>query len=142
MRSVFSGVSFFLPAGKGEIKLDIQTFGLQLSVHIGNSGVAHLMKNERGEAVVQYDIIEPTLVCIHASVPDADAPARHLAPQQVKDDETRVEFYGIKILPNKVATGVGNIQDAYAPCIKFLRDGQLLILRDGKSYTIQGMEVK
>ena len=89
-----------------------------------------------------FHIIEPTLVCIHASVPDADAPARLLAPQQVKDDETRVEFYGIKILPNKVATGVGNIQDANAPCIKFLRDGQLLILRDGKTYTIQGMEVK
>ena len=45
--------------------MDICTYGLQLSVHIGNA-IAHLTQNERGESVLQYDIPEPTLVCMHA----------------------------------------------------------------------------
>ena len=140
--SVFSGVSFFLPAGKGELKLDIQTYGLQLSVHIGNSGVAHLTQNERGEAVVKYDIQEPTLVCIHASVPAAGALARQLAPKQAKEEENRVELHSIKIRSTDVETDVVDMQSNYAPCIKFLRDGKLFLLRDGKTYTIHGLEVK
>lgn len=140
--SVFSGVSFFLPAGKGDVKLDIQTHGLQLSVHIGNSGVAHLTQNERGEAVVHYDIQEPTLVCIHASVPAAGTPARNSIRKQAKEDEQGVELYAINILPSEILTGVDNVQGDNALCTKVLRDGKIFILRDGKTYTIQGQEVK
>lgn len=140
--SVFSGVSFFLPAGKGEMKLDIRTFGLQLSVHIGNSGVAHLTQNERGEAVVKYDITEPTLVCIHASVPAGSA-VRPQAPQQTKDDEKGVNIYGIKIAPEGL-TGVESVESGALRVEngKILRNGQMFILRDGKTYTVTGQEVK
>lgn len=140
--SVFSGVSFFLPAGKGDVKLDIQTHGLQLSVHIGNSGVAHLTQNERGEAVVHYDIQEPTLVCIHASVPAAGTPARNSIRKQAKEDEQGVELYAINILPSEILTGVDNVQGDNALCTKVLRNGKIFILRDSKTYTIQGQEVK
>lgn len=139
--SVFSGVSFFLPAGKGEIKLDINTFGLQLSVHIGNSGVAHLTKNERGEAVVQYDIKEPTLVCIHASLPPAGTPARRTS-QQANEEEKWVELYSIKIVPEKSSTGIEGLQSTEYGVQKRLRNGQLYILIDGKTYTVTGQEVK
>lgn len=140
--SVFSGVSFFLPAGKGEMKLDIQTFGLQLSVHIGNSGVAHLTQNTRGEAVVQYDITEPTLVCIHASAPAAGAPARYLAPQQT-NAETGVQLYGIKIKPNKNATGFdASMVNDTCQNGKFILGGHLYILRDGEMYNAQGARVE
>lgn len=142
--SVFSGVSFFLPAGSGEIKLDMCTYGLQLSVHIGNSGVAHLTQNERGEAVVKYDIKEPTLVCIHASVPAAGSPAKRHAPQQVKEEQ-KAELFGIKILPNKIATGIDGVQntDRFADrAQKLLRNSQILILRDGKTYTLTGQEIR
>lgn len=142
--SVFSGVSFFLPAGSGEVKLDICTFGLQLSVHIGNSGVAHLTQNERGEAVVKYDILEPTLVCIHASVSEADSPARLSAPKQAKQQGQYLELYGIKILADETPTGIDqtNGQQPTANSRKILRDGQLFILRDGKTFTLQGQEVR
>jgi len=140
--SVFSGVSFFLPAGSGEMKLDICTYGMQLSVHIGNSGVAHLTRDERGEAVVQYDITEPTLVCIHASIQAAGSPARHIL-KQTNDEEKRVELYGIKILPDGGVTGIGEVQitDGQLP-VRIVKDSHVLILRDGKVYTLQGQEMK
>ena len=140
--SVFSGVSFFLPAGKGEVKLDIRTYGLQLSVHVGNA-VAHLTQNERGEAVVQYDIPEPTLVCMHAISIELGGVAGRRVRQQVNDAEKKVELYGIKILPSQVVgAGVSNVYSDDVPCTKVFRNGQLLILRDGKMYTPTGAEVK
>ena len=139
--SVFSGVSFFLPAGSGEMKLDICTYGLQLSVHIGNSGVAHLTQNERGEAVVRYDITEPTLVCIHASVPQAGSPARLHAPKQT-NDANHIELYGIKITPDKTVTAIDETPypsgENRSEASKFLLNGRLLILHGGKTYTVTG----
>lgn len=138
--SVFSGVSFFLPAGSGEIKLDICTYGLQLSVHIGNSGVAHLTQNERGEAIVQYDIKEPTLVCIHASVPASANPVRR-ASQQIQDEEQRVELYRIKIHADAME-GIDEITNDPLPTNKVIKDGQIFIIRGDKTYNAQGAEVR
>lgn len=39
------------------------------------------------------------------------------------------------------ATGVENLQDN-TPCTKILRDGQLIIIRDGKEYNAQGQTIK
>ena len=41
-----------------------------------------------------------------------------------------------------IATAVDDITTDAQPTTKFFRDGQLFILRDGKTYTIQGVEVK
>ena len=138
--SVFSGVSFFLPAGSGEMKLDICTYGMQLSVHIGNSGVAHLTQNKRGEAVVQYDIKEPTLVCIHASVPENNQ-ARQRAPQQT-NEEKQVDIYGIKLLPKQVITGMENVQSANVQCTKVVKEGKLYLMYEGRMYDVQGRMIK
>jgi hypothetical protein len=136
--SVFSGVSFFLPAGSGEIKLDMCTYGFQLSVHIGDA-VAHLTQNERGEAVLTYDIPEPTLVCMHALDIDVSSGARRRA-LRTSDERPRVELYRMKISAN-TSEGVEGVQDN-ALCEKIFRDGQLLILRGDKSYTVTGQELK
>ncbi len=39
------------------------------------------------------------------------------------------------------ATGIENLQDN-TPCTKILRDGQLIIIRDGKEYNAQGQTIK
>ena len=117
------------------------TYGLQLSVHIGNSGVAHLTQNERGEAVVKYDIKEPTLVCIHASVPASASPARR-ASQQIQDEEQRVELYRIKIKPTSIL-GIDQITNDQSQITnKVIVNGQLLILKDGKTFNVLGTEVR
>ena len=136
--SIFSGVSFFLPAGSGEIKLDMCTYGFQLSVHIGDA-VAHLTQNERGEAVVLYDIPEPTLVCMHALDIDVISGARRRA-LRTSDERPRVELYRMKISAN-ASEGVEGIKDN-TQCEKIFRDGQLVILRGDKSYTVTGQELK
>lgn len=136
--SVFSGVSFFLPAGSGEIKLDMCTYGCPLSVHIGDA-VAHLTQNERGEAVLTYDIPEPTLVCMHALDIDVISGARRRA-LRTSAERPRVELYRMKISAN-ASEGVEGVQDN-ALCEKIFRDGQLLILRGDKSYTVTGQELK
>ncbi len=143
--SKFSGISFFLPAGSGEIKLDMCTYGLQLSVHIGDV-TAHLTQNERGEAVLTYDIPEPTLVCLHASDITISSDARHRAPQQLNDEEKpRVELYRMTIHTNSQE----GIEDIDASSLQggdrgrlILHDGQLFILRGDKIYTVTGQELK
>jgi hypothetical protein len=40
------------------------------------------------------------------------------------------------------ATGVGHVESDQVPCTKVLRDGQLYILRDGKTYNATGAIVK
>ena len=135
--SKFSGISFFLPAGKGELKLDICTHGLQLSVHIGNA-VAHLTQNERGEAVIQYNIPEPTLVCMHAiEIEVNSAPGRH-ARKQVTDEKKRVELYKMKIVPDKNATAIEDVQIDKVQCTKIMENGALYILHNGTKYNVQG----
>lgn len=139
--SVFSGVSFFLPAGSGEIKLDMCTYGLQLSVHIGNSGVAHLTQNERGEAVVQYTITEPTLVCIHASDIQTENQAKRRTLKQTTEEEQRIELYGIKIHADAME-GIDEITNDPLPTNKVIKDGQIFIIRGDKTYNAQGAEVR
>ncbi len=140
--SKFSGISFFLPAGKGELKMDICTYGLQLSVHIGNA-IAHLTQNERGESVLQYDIPEPTLVCMHAIEIELGNVAGRHARKQVSDEKKRVELYSMKIEHETgSSTGISSVQSDNMLCTKVLRDGQMFILRDGKTFTLQGQEVR
>ncbi len=140
--SKFSGISFFLPAGKGELKLDICTHGLQLSVHIGNA-VAHLTQNERGEAVIQYNIPEPTLVCMHAIEITVNGAAERRAQKQVNDEKKRVELYKMKIVPEKAPSDINQIN--HKPQItnhKLIKNGQLLIEHNGKTYNAIGQEVR
>lgn len=41
-----------------------------------------------------------------------------------------------------VVTGVENVPSDDVPCTKVIRDGQILILRGDKTYTLQGQEIK
>ena len=51
-------------------------------------------------------------------------------------EETTIPFY------TNWAEGIENVQGNEVQSTKVLRDGQVLILRNGKTYTIQGQEVK
>ena len=45
-------------------------------------------------------------------------------------------------VPSDITTGIEGIQPSAISIQKVLRDGQLFILRDGKTYNVQGIEVK
>ncbi len=42
----------------------------------------------------------------------------------------------------EIATGISDVQSAPVQCTKVLRDGQLLIIRDGRTYNAQGQWIK
>lgn len=44
--------------------------------------------------------------------------------------------------PERTPTSVVNVQNGNASCTKILRDGQLIIIKDGKEYNAQGLIVK
>ncbi len=56
-------------------------------------------------------------------------------------EDTEVASYSGSFTTTGVATSTDVLQSALAPR-KFMRDNQVLILRDGKTYSIQGVEVK
>ncbi len=57
-------------------------------------------------------------------------------------EDTQVASYtGTFTTTGEIATDIDAQQSDIAP-LKFIRDNQVLILRDGKTYTIQGIEVK
>ena len=56
-------------------------------------------------------------------------------------EDAEVASYSGSFTTTGVATSTDVLQSALAPR-KFMRDNQVLILRDGKTYTIQGVEVK
>ena len=58
-----------------------------------------------------------------------------------KSGSTVVASYSGSFTTTGVATSTDVLQSNLAPC-KFIRDNQVLILRGGKTYTIQGVEVK
>ena len=57
----------------------------------------------------------------------------------VEDD--KVDPYWKEFLIQGENTAVDNIQSPTANSQKFIRDGQLLILREGKTYNVMGVEV-
>lgn len=141
--NTFSGVSFFLPAGSGEIELDMCTSGLEQSVHIGDSEPIHLTQNERGTATVEYDIAESQLICIHAIESNTGNAAPKRARTHIKEELKKVELYGIKIVPDKDPSAIDQIEaNSSTLNSKCLVNGHLFILRNGKTYSISGQEMK
>ena len=59
----------------------------------------------------------------------------------VKSGSTVVASYSGSFTTTGVATSTDVLQSNLAPC-KFIRDNQVLIMRGGKTYTIQGVEMK
>ncbi len=80
-------------------------------------------------------------------LPDVEAAGLSFVSIKKEDQwETIVDngIIGIKILADEMPTGIdqANGQQPTANSRKILRDGQLFILRDGKTFTLQGQEVR
>ena len=53
-----------------------------------------------------------------------------------------LNFYSFGFMEDSTATGVDEIADGKSQTIKVIRDGQLLIIRDGKIYNVMGTVVR
>ena len=57
------------------------------------------------------------------------------------DDNTISTYTGEFTTKSNVSTSVSDIQSPMTDCQKLIRDGQLFILRDGKTYNAMGVEM-
>ena len=150
----FHGLSFLLPAGKGEILLTAQTFGNhELNIKVGTNAAVSFSQTDKGEVKVAYDCAEPTMIYIYGTevITPVEAAPRYVpirfAKAEGEDDDTPASTGSIKIYSMKITgviTALENILGtrSSSPAQKVLRDGQIFILRDGKIYTPAGVEVK
>jgi hypothetical protein len=59
-----------------------------------------------------------------------------------EEDNTLSTYSGEFTTKSNVTTDMDNIQSPVTTCQKLLRDGQFIILRDGKTYTTMGAEIQ
>ena len=136
-----SSMTFILQQGDGDIEIDCQILsGFELQVKIGDAESVTISSCERDKAVVHYDVIENTYVVIYlTNASSTDAPDRMRA---LTNSEIGAYIYAVKIIPSNAETGIDEIlQYPNTNTQKLLMNGQLLILRDGKAYTITGQKI-
>lgn len=134
----FNGLTFLLPVGKGVIKVKVQTVGIiHLAVQIGNNLPTLVQKNEVSEVEIPFDNKIATFAYIYAGAMYYDAaPARRST-----QDASRLMIYSLAV--DSESMDIDEISESSnGESFKFVRNGQLLILRDGKLYNVTGVEVK
>lgn len=137
----FDGICFLVPAGKGKIELDMQTTGnYQLAVQLGKNQPTLLTKSEKGIVSVNYDLQMATFAYIYAVVSSpATAPAVRRINTETQDGSVRL--YSIKL--TDTASCVENMLESQSSsAVKVVRNGQILILHNGKTYNALGTELK
>lgn len=134
---------FDLPAGKGETEIECEVeAGKQLVVVIEGKGQVVFTSIEGGKAVVEYDLAEQAHVIVYVSEEPSSSPAPKRIRNAKKDATPAATIKSIKITPKGAATGIDKVEAINGEWTKVLRDGQLLILRDGRIYNAQGTMIK
>lgn len=139
---------FDLPAGKGETEIECDlAAGKQLVVLIEGKGSVVFTTIEGGKAKVAYDITEQAHVIVYVSEePEPEEAVLMPAPKRVakaKQEATPAAVIkSITITPQSVATGIEDVRRDDVPCTKVIREGQLMIERDGRTYNVMGVEIR
>ena len=133
---------FDLPAGKGETEIECEVeAGKQLVVIIEGKGQVVFTSIEGGKAKVEYDLAEQAHVIVYVSE-DTSSPAPKRIRNAKKNATPAATIKSIKITPKSVATGIDTVEKANGEWTKVLHDRHIFIIRDGKTYTVTGQEVK
>ena len=135
-----SSITIELPQGEGDIEIDCQVLpGFKLQVKVGSEGSVSISAGERGKANVHYNVSQKTYVVIYlASASSASAPAR----LSKASTPAGAYIYAVKVKPKNAGTGIEESYVESNDLHKLLRDGHLLILHDGKTYNVIGVEVR
>ena len=149
IRNNFTGLIIEVPAGEGTIKIDVAIFGnRQLAIQVEGLDPEFFEKAVVGGIEFDYNVLKKALVFIYPVTADDKplaAPTKMLARRSVLTEPTidAVMIYGIKWQTQNAPEGVEEIlESSNSQIFKFVRDGQLFILRDGKTYNATGAEVK
>ena len=138
---------FDIPTGEGKVKVLCNTVpGYSLEVKLEGKAAVSITQINLEWAEVAYNVTEPLHVVIYLRASDpASAPARI-----AKDDDPTVGAYiqAVKIAPKDTPdpNPTTDIEQTNEPAsnsnYKMLKNGQLFIVRDGKTFTASGIEIR
>lgn len=95
----FKGIYFLLAAGKGQVELDIETFGnFMMSVIAGNKLIGNFAKTSKGTIVIEYDVDADTWFFAYPSVNTPSGIRR----AKTSDTEGGLKLYSIRIIPEEI----------------------------------------
>ena len=157
IRNNFSGMIVELPAGQVTISITVKTEGDHLlAVQIGNGdSFQDFVQLVKGVIEVTYYIEAAARAYIFGFIPEpelpAAAPTKHM-PRRAKadwivEDEDLTPSGSVAIYGISWAIEAPSALDEISPepksySQKLIRDGQILIIRDGKTYNALGIEIK
>lgn len=138
------GVSLKLPAAKINISLNLDlAAGYTLIARVEGRTILEAEGPLSGSSNIPCEFSEPTLVHIFLRASSTNpAPARAKADEE---PEAALKLYSIDVSTEATTpTAIEAIssQQSELSTQKLLRDGQFLILRDGRTFNAQGQEVK
>ena len=139
-------LTFDIPAGEGDIKVQCMTLGgYELKLKIGGEASVSITQAELGWATVHYNVANPVHVVIYLyATGGSTAPAR-IATRMEDAVTAGAYIQAVTIQPANAPlqpTAIDQVATPSNGSEKILRDGQLLILRDGKIFNAQGAQVR
>ena len=134
-------ITFDIPAGQGEIKIQCLTLaGYTLQVKVNGAAVVSITQTSFGWATVTYDVAVPTHVVVYLHAASSSAPARIATKAQ--DENAGAYIQALKIVPANAPTAIENVVKTVEGTQKIMQNGIMYIIRDGKAYNAQGTQVK
>ena len=129
---------FDVPAGEGEAEIDCDIApGKQLVVLIEGKGTV-VFTSTAGKIKVEYKVAEQTHVILYLQEEGGASSAPQRMAKAEKDAVPGVAIKGITITPKKTPTGIEDVTRDAEGTSKLLHNGQILILRGDKIYTVTG----
>ena len=149
IRNNFSGIILSIPAGTGTLSLTIQTSGnREVAVRIEGQEAETFAKAVKGLINIPYEVTSNAYVFIYGVATDeeetpAAAPSKFRArAKRTEAAENSVSIYDVQWEVTST-TGIEDVHmDASSTPRMIMIDNIIYILRGGKIYTIQGLEVK
>ncbi len=133
---------FDIPAGKGEILINCMTLpGYTLNIMIEGNGTVSITQATLGWAKVSYDVAAPTHVVIYLHASSSSAPLE-ASSRRASSASANAYIQGIKITPDgSLAVNVIKSEEKVSNG-KYLKNGQLYIVHDGRVFNVAGVELK
>jgi len=131
---------FDVPAGSGVISVNCLTIaGYSLKVKVQGETAITITQSSPGWAEVAYNVAVPThvVVYLHAS----SSPARGTAQTRKAAATAGAFISAVKIKPGATPSSIDELKAIKPANGKYLVNGQLYIVRNGKTYTVAGVEM-
>ena len=135
---------FDIPAGKGEIHVHCLTIpGYTLNIMIEGKAALSITQESFGWARISYDVAEPTHVVIYLHASSSSSPKHIAATEDRASAVTGAYISSVKIIPEKAQTAIEALTSGKTVSNgKYLHNGRLYIVRDGRVFNATGIEVK